>query len=115
MIAYNFDFSENSQVVSNYKVDYSIIQMDRGTANTSNMVKNIIERYPNFVLSMSEAGFKHNAPTEALNGWFKECFFAEYGNIFLIIQEFLNKFDEFIIKRNSLQTYIYNKKRSQII
>ncbi|AKU79846.1 hypothetical protein [Spiroplasma turonicum] len=126
MIAYNFDFSENSQVVSktimdiinvvsNYKVDYSIIQMDRGTANTSNIVKNIIECYPNFVLSMSEAGFKHNAPTESLNGWFKECFFAEYGNIFLSIQEFLNKFDEFIIKRNSLQTYIYNKKRSQII
>ncbi|QGS51431.1 hypothetical protein [Spiroplasma tabanidicola] len=125
MIAYNFSLSENSEVVvktikevikviSKYKVDFTILQTDRGTANASYAVKDLINSCPNLVLSMSEAGFKHNAPTEALNGWYKDCFFAEYGNEFKSIIEFKLFFDEFIIKRNNLQNYLYNKKRNQI-
>ncbi|AKX34106.1 hypothetical protein SLITO_v1c04530 [Spiroplasma litorale] len=64
---------------------------------------------------MSESGFKHNAPTESLNGWYKECFFAQYGNEFKNFQEFKLLFDQFIIKRNNLQNYLYNKKRNQIL
>ncbi|AKX34028.1 hypothetical protein SLITO_v1c03750 [Spiroplasma litorale] len=126
MIAYNFDLTENSEIVkkticevieviNKHKVSHSIIQTDRGTANTSYAVKNVIDLYPNVVLSMSESGFKHNAPTESLNGWYKECFFAQYGNEFKNFQEFKLLFDQFIIKRNNLQNYLYNKKRNQIL
>ncbi|WP_342259237.1 hypothetical protein [Spiroplasma endosymbiont of Dioctria linearis] len=63
---------------------------------------------------MSDVGFKRNSPTESLNGWYKDIFFKDYRNSFDSLESFKIKFKEFILKRNNLQDYIYNKKREHL-
>ncbi|AKX34250.1 hypothetical protein SLITO_v1c06160 [Spiroplasma litorale] len=96
-----FNLTENSEIfkkticevikiINKHKINCLIIQTNRATANTSYAINNVIDLYPNIVLSMSESWFKHNAPTESLKVDIKIFFFffAEYGNKFESFQKF---------------------------
>ncbi|WP_339033453.1 hypothetical protein [Spiroplasma endosymbiont of Cantharis rufa] len=93
MIVFDFQNAENStgvynvlskvqKIVSANLVEQSIIQSDRGTANTSFIVKRLFDKSNNLTLSMSDVGFKHNSLIESLNGWHKDIFFKDYGDSF---------------------------------
>ncbi|WP_339030706.1 hypothetical protein [Spiroplasma endosymbiont of Cantharis nigra] len=67
--------------VKNFSISKFLIQTDRGTALANKMIFSFINKNSNFLTySMSEAGFKHNAPTESLNGWVKNKFYKQYSN-----------------------------------
>ncbi|WP_170264679.1 hypothetical protein [Spiroplasma tabanidicola] len=57
---------------------------------------------------MSKKGFKHNVPTESLNGWIKQKFFATYGDRFANKECFYNLFEKFSKDYNNLQYIKYN-------
>lgn len=119
VIAYKPDFTENKYLVSEVLLNVIdktrsfeqiiYIQTDRGRANASKLVK-LIEDNSSLKLSMSNAGFKHNAPTESLNGWIKEKFYHTYGKYFKSYDELINKFNEFVINWNKLKLYLNSKK-----
>ncbi|WP_339033469.1 hypothetical protein [Spiroplasma endosymbiont of Cantharis rufa] len=78
MIAFDFQNAENStgvynvlsqvqKIASANLVEQSIIQSDRGTANTSFIVKRLFDKSNNLTLSMSNVGFKHSSSIEFLN------------------------------------------------
>ncbi len=83
IVSYSFDRTENSNnafkvfnrirnYVKNLLICKFLIQTDRGTAFANKMIFSFINKNSNFLThSMSEAGFKHNTPTESLNGWVK--------------------------------------------
>lgn len=118
VVSYTWGESENSlvvletisgifNVIKKYEIN-SILQMDRGAANTSYLIKEYEDSQTLFKISMSKAGFKHNSPTESMNGWLKDSFFASHGNSFLNINDFRNKFKTFIINHNKSQYYKYS-------
>lgn len=121
VITHKPDFTENKYLVgevllnvidkarSSEQIIY--IQTDRGRANASKLVK-LIENNSSLKLSMSNAGFKHNAPTESLNGWIKEKFYHTYGKKFKNYDELIQKFNEFIKNWNKLKMYLQLNKKS---
>ncbi|AXK51675.1 transposase [Spiroplasma alleghenense] len=118
VIGWKFGTSENAQIVLDVikqvhkyclknSFNDAIIQSDRGRANASIIVKNFEEKQNNFIMSMSKAGFKHNAPTESMNGWIKTIFFKTCGIEFDSIENFENEFSKFVFAKNNLQNLRY--------
>ncbi|WP_342259103.1 hypothetical protein [Spiroplasma endosymbiont of Dioctria linearis] len=125
IISYSFDRTENSNnafkvfnkiksYVKNLSISIFLIQTDRGTAFANKMIFSFINRNSNFLThSMSEAGFKHNAPTESLNGWVKNKFYKQYSNEFTSMEDFHNKFANFVEMWNLNHDFKYNINRKK--
>ncbi len=123
MVSYFFDRTENSNnafkvfnkiknYVKNLSISKFLIQTDRGTAFANKMIFSFINENSNFLThSMSEAGFKHNAPTESLNGWVKNKFYKQYSNEFTSMEDFHNKFANFVEMWNLNHDFKYNINR----
>ncbi|AOG60353.1 hypothetical protein SHELI_v1c10470 [Spiroplasma helicoides] len=118
IVSYSFDKSENSnsalsvfKETNNYaieKANQKIIQSDRGSAFANELIFNYVNENDFIVHSMSKKGFKHNAPTESLNGWIKQKFYKTFGNKFENKENFYYYFKKFSNIYNNLQQIKYN-------
>ncbi|WP_342269210.1 hypothetical protein [Spiroplasma endosymbiont of Aspidapion aeneum] len=88
-----------------------IIQIDRGTAFANKSIYDYVDSSKNIFHSMSNSGFKHNSPTESLNGWIKQKFFKSFGRIFRDMKHFYNCFQKFVKNWNWIKEINYNLER----
>lgn len=118
IISYTWSHSENTEAVCRTfdgilkyvgnNVEHCIVQMDRGSANRSYALLEAEKSQSIVSISMSESGFKHNSPTESLNGWIKDRFFEANGWNFESIEKFQNVFKKFVKSNNMVQKLKYN-------
>ncbi len=107
IVYYSFDRTENSNnafkvfnkiknYVKNFSISKFLIRTDRGTKYANKIIFSFINKNSNFLThSIFEAGFKHNAPIESVNGWVKNKFYKQYSNEFTSMVDFHNKFANF--------------------
>ncbi|WP_342269045.1 hypothetical protein [Spiroplasma endosymbiont of Aspidapion aeneum] len=118
VLAYKFDKNENSNSVikvfenistfANNNNKKLIIQSERGSAFANENIFNFVKGNKKITHSMSEKGFKHNSPTESLNGWIKQKFIKSFGDKFKNLNHFLNTFEKFIKHWNFMKEINYN-------
>ncbi|PPE05793.1 hypothetical protein ELUCI_v1c00810 [Williamsoniiplasma lucivorax] len=122
IVGHHFNPTENSNsalkvldMIEKYAKKNSqkmIVQSDQGTAFVNKNVFSFIHKKRHQIThSMSNADFKHNAPTESLNGWVKSKFFLRFGNIYDSVEHFVSTFTEFIQMWNAQHFFIYNNNR----
>jgi hypothetical protein len=123
IVSYTFGSSENVNVIletfrgvvnyARYHEKYPILQMDRGSANSSYELKYAEMEQPWVTISMSNVGFKHNPATESLNGWIKGSFFEANGYSFRSLPEFYKTFNNFVLSNNKKNENKYIREKNK--
>ncbi|WP_342260781.1 IS3 family transposase [Spiroplasma endosymbiont of Notiophilus biguttatus] len=106
IVGWKINKSENAKTVLNVvnqielasakQCNFTTIQSDLGSANTSEIVSKVFNTSTNLIHSKSLSGFKGNQVSECLNRWIKRDFKMMFGSTFESMESFNKILEKFV-------------------